>query len=154
MEISRQNLAIIENGDLLNSSCQCLVNPVNTVGIAGKGLALQFKKQYPSMFAMYRKNCFQGSLQIGNIMFYKQHKGDTRVICLFPTKAHWRNPSKLTHIELGLKVFVKYYKAWKIESAAFPKLGCGCGGLDWEFHVKPLMYKYLHNLPIYIEIYV
>ena len=39
-----------------------------------------------------------------------------------------------------------------IKSIAFPALGCGNGGLDWN-DVKPLMYEYLKDLDIEIKIY-
>jgi transposase-like protein len=74
-------------------------------------------------------------------------------LLLFPTKKHWRSPSKIEYIEAGLKKFVKYYDKFGIESIAFPKLGCGNGGLDWEI-VKPIMEEYLKQLPIHVYIYV
>ena len=145
---------IYKSGNILESDCQCLVNPVNTVGVMGAGLALQFKRTYPHMFKMYKLNCDNALLQVNRIMFYRQRNDPGgKIICLFPTKAHWRENSKLEYIEGGLKAFVKYYPSWKIESVAFPKLGCGLGGLDWENHVRPLMEKYLLELPIVVEIY-
>ena len=141
------------SGNILESSSQCLINPVNTVGVMGAGLALQFKRTYPQMFSSYKRNCDKQALKIGRIMFYRA-QNDPRVVCLFPTKQHWKNPSKIEYIEDGLVAFVKYYSEWDITSAAFPRLGCGLGGLDWQHHVKPLMEQYLSTLPIPIEIYV
>lgn len=74
-------------------------------------------------------------------------------VLLFPTKRHWRSPSKISDIEQGLEKFVQSFDKLGIESIAFPKLGCGNGGLDWE-DVRPLMEKYLKNLPIHIYIYL
>jgi len=71
----------------------------------------------------------------------------------FPTKEHWRNPSKLEYIEKGLMAFVRKYADYNISSIAFPKLGCGNGELDWN-EVKPLMEKYLKDLPIDVFIYL
>jgi O-acetyl-ADP-ribose deacetylase (regulator of RNase III) len=148
---------IFKTGNLLDSDCQCLINTVNTVGVMGKGIALEFKKKYPHMFEVYKLHCMKGSLNTGQVMFYRQKPNplfvDDKIICLFPTKEHWRNPSRIEYIESGLKAFIKYYPDWKIESVAFPKLGCGNGGLDWEHHIKPLMIGYLEQLPIRVEIY-
>jgi O-acetyl-ADP-ribose deacetylase (regulator of RNase III) len=152
VENLRSNLTYA-TGNILDSSSQCLVNPVNTVGVMGKGLALDFKRAYPNMFDTYKRQCDKGAFKTGRIMFYRM-KDDDHIVCLFPTKEHWRNPSKLEYIEDGLKAFVKYYAEWEITSAAFPKLGCGLGGLDWEHHVRPLMERYLGDLPIPIEIYI
>jgi O-acetyl-ADP-ribose deacetylase (regulator of RNase III) len=140
-------------GNIFDSSATCIVNPVNTVGVMGSGLALEFKKRYPHMFHVYTKHCNSGALQVGRIMFYRA-VGDTRIICLFPTKEDWRNPSNLNYIERGLKAFTQSYQEWDIKSVAFPRLGCGLGGLDWEHHVQPMMERYLSELPIEISIYI
>ena len=60
---------------------------------------------------------------------------------------------KMEYIEKGLMAFQRKYADYNITSIAFPKLGCGNGELDWE-QVKPLMEKYLKELPIDIYIYL
>ena len=52
-----------------------------------------------------------------------------------------------------MQKFLEIYEKEGITSIAFPKLGCGNGGLDWA-EVKPVMEKYLRGLPIDIYIYV
>ena len=137
-------------GDIFNSPAQVLVNTVNTVGVMGKGIALSFKKKYPEMFTIYRKACDKHQLVIGKLMLWY---GPDHWILNFPTKEHWRNPSKMEYIEKGLMAFQRKYADYNITSIAFPKLGCGNGELDWE-QVKPLMEKYLKELPIHIYIYL
>ena len=136
-------------GDLLSSPAQVQVNTVNTVGVMGKGIALQFKNKYPAMFRSYQKVCENHSLDIGNLYLWKSPE---KWILMFPTKKHWRNPSKIEYIESGLKKFVENYDKLQIESIAFPKLGCGNGNLDWNI-VRPVMERYLKNLPITVYIY-
>ena len=137
-------------GDIFNSPAQVLVNTVNTVGVMGKGIALSFKKKYPEMFTIYRKACDKHQLVIGKLMLWY---GPDHWILNFPTKEHWRNPSKMEYIEKGLMAFQRKYADYNITSIAFPKLGCGNGELDWE-QVKPLMEKYLKELPTDIYIYL
>lgn len=137
-------------GDIFNSPAKVLVNTVNTVGVMGKGIALEFKKRYPEMFKLYQSKCDDKSFDIGNLLLWKK---DEKWVLLFPTKKHWRSPSKLSDIEKGLEKFAQNYDKLGIESIAFPKLGCGNGGLDWE-DVKPIMEKHLKNLPIHIYIYL
>ena len=137
-------------GNIFESSTQVLVNAFNTVGVMGKGIALTFKKLYPEMYKSYRTFCEHKQFQIGQLYLYKS---TNKWILNFPTKIHWRNPSKLEYIELGLKKFANSYKEKGINSIAFPTLGCGNGGLDFEKEVRPLMEKYLANLPD-IDIYV
>lgn len=135
---------------LFDSPAHVLVNTVNTVGVMGKGIAKTFKDIYPDMFREYQKHCESKTLSIGKLWIYKT---ENKWILSFPTKIHWRSPSKLEYIEEGLKKFVQTYKEQQIKSIAFPQLGCGNGGLDWDKEVKPLMEKYLRNLPD-IDIYV
>ena len=137
-------------GDIFNSPAQVIVNTVNTVGVMGKGIALEFKKRYPDMFASYRTACEKKKLLIGKLMLWY---APDHWILMFPTKEHWRNPSKIEYIEKGLMTFVRKYADYNISSIAFPKLGCGNGELDWNT-VRPLMEKYLSPLPIDIYIYL
>lgn len=137
-------------GNLFNSPAQVLVNTVNTVGVMGKGVALEFKRLYPEMYEQYRALCEAGQFDIGKLWLYKS---PNKWVLNFPTKKHWRNPSKVEYIEAGLKKFVATYADIGIHSIAFPPLGCGNGQLDFEQQVQPLMHRYLRNLPIDIFIY-
>lgn len=143
-------MLIYIKGDLFSSPAQVLVNTVNTVGVMGKGIALEFKNRYPEMFKLYQKKCDDKSFDIGNLLLWKK---EDKWILLFPTKKHWGSPSQGSYIEKGLEKFVQSYEKLGIESIAFPRLGCGNGGLDWNV-IKPIMEKYLKNLPIRVYIYV
>ncbi len=138
------------SGDLLCSHAQTYVNTVNTVGVMGKGIALQFKRRYPEMFEAYQKVCKAHLLDVGKLYLWK---GAEKWILMFPTKKHWRDASQIEFIESGLKKFVDNYCRIGIQSIAFPKLGCGLGGLEWEV-VQPLMEKYLKDLPIDVFVYL
>lgn len=135
--------------DLFESPAQVLVNTVNTVGVMGKGIAKRFKDIYPEMFEQYVELCEKNLLDVGQLWLYKTHH---KWILNFPTKKHWRSPSKIEYIEKGLIKFSETYQEKGITSISFPLLGCGNGGLNWEEEVKPLMEKYLRPLPI--EIYI
>jgi O-acetyl-ADP-ribose deacetylase (regulator of RNase III) len=136
---------------LFTSPARVLVNTVNTVGVMGRGVAKEFKRIYPEMYRQYRALCDKKQFQIGQLWLYKTpHKW----ILNFPTKKHWRHPSKLEYIEAGLEKFVGTYAAKGMTSVAFPMLGCGNGELDWESQVHPLMKKYLTGLPISIYIHI
>ena len=138
-------------GNLFESSTQTLVNTVNCVGVMGKGVALEFKKRFPEMFADYVARCERKQVRLGEPYLYEDQASGVRVVN-FPTKDHWRSPSRLSDIERGLDYFVAHYKQWGIESVAMPPLGCGNGGLDWA-EVGPLIYRKLHALPIKVNVY-
>lgn len=135
---------------LLDSPAQTLVNPVNTVGVMGKGLAAEFKRRYPAMFLEYRRRCAAKQLSVGELHLYK---AVDKWVLNFPTKEHWRQPSQLAWVLRGLECFVATFAAEGISSVAFPMLGCGAGGLDWRV-VEPVMRRYLAPLPIPVRVHV
>ena len=137
-------------GNLFTSNAKVLINTVNTVGVMGKGIASDFKKYYPKMFEEYKELCNTNRLNIGDLHLYKT---SNKWILNFPTKEHWRSPSKIEFIEEGLKKLVKEAHKLQINDIAMPKLGCGNGGLDWESQVKPLVEEYLKRSPINVSIY-
>lgn len=139
----------IISGNIFNTQCDYIVNPVNCVGVMGAGLALEFKIRYPDMFSKYENICKKGMLDIGMLWIYKS---ENKNILNFPTKKHWRHPSKIEYLELGLEKFRSTCNEKGITSIAFPLLGGGKGGLDPELS-KNTMFHYLNDLNIKIEIY-
>lgn len=141
---------VVKIGNIFESSAQTLVNTVNCVGVMGKGIALEFKNKYPEMYKEYVQLCAKKQVKPGEPYYYSDLLGSS--IINFPTKDHWRSPSKLSYIQNGLEWFRNNYQRFNITSVAFPPLGCGNGGLPWKT-VGPLMYRMLFDLPINIEIY-
>lgn len=137
-------------GDLFESKCQTIVNTVNTVGIMGKGIALEFKKRFPDMFEDYVKRCTEGRVKLGEPYLYKRLTPPW--ILNFPTKEHWRSVSSISDIVRGLKYLEQHYKEWGISSIALPPLGCGHGQLEWKI-VGPTIYRYMNRFDIQVELY-
>lgn len=137
-------------GNLFDSSAQTLVNTVNCVGVMGKGVALEFKRRFPAMFDDYVTRCARKQVRLGEPYLYNDLSGT--MVVNFPTKDHWRSPSRLADIERGLDYFVSHVSEWGITSIAFPPLGCGNGGLDWA-EVGPLICRKLAELGIDVEVY-
>lgn len=137
----------LKTGNLLTEKTEALVNTVNCVGVMGKGIALQFKKAYPDNFKAYKKLCDAAQLHPRQMFVYD--RGillAPRYIVNFPTKQHWRSPSKLEDIQLGLTALIEEIKQRDIKSIAIPPLGCGNGGLDW-YVVKPMIIKACEVIP-------
>lgn len=137
-------------GNLFDSGADILVNTVNCVGVMGKGIALEFKRRYPSMFDDYREACLREKVRPGELYVWRT-KLDW--VANVPTKRHWRDPSRYEDIDLGLLALGWYLRGlphpW---SVAIPALGCGNGGLDWA-HVKPMMVDTLRSLPNTIYVF-
>jgi O-acetyl-ADP-ribose deacetylase (regulator of RNase III) len=135
-----------KKGNLLEDKAQALVNTVNTVGVMGKGIALQFKEAFPNNFKVYAAACKQKELQPGKLLVFKEQtlQGE-KIIINFPTKTEWFKKSEYEYIEEGLKELVKVVVDYSIKSIAIPPLGCGNGGLNWE-KVKAMMERHLSTL--------
>ncbi|MBL7785688.1 MAG: macro domain-containing protein [Chitinophagales bacterium] len=141
-------------GNLLESDAEALVNTVNTVGVMGKGIALQFKNAFPDNYKKYVHACKQKTLQVGTLLVVQDHSQlyGTKIIINFPTKTDWRKPSEYTYVEQGLSELSKYIEDHNIKSIAIPPLGAGNGGLLWA-NVKTLIHQYLAESPATIWVY-
>jgi O-acetyl-ADP-ribose deacetylase (regulator of RNase III) len=142
-------MATIEDktGNLLADEAEVLVNTVNTVGVMGKGIALQFKKAFPRNYDAYRKACEAELVRPGQMFVFETDQLDgPRLIVNFPTKRHWRADSRIEDIERGLEDLVRVLVAYEVTSVAVPPLGCGSGGLDWA-DVRPRIEKALTVIP-------
>jgi O-acetyl-ADP-ribose deacetylase (regulator of RNase III) len=138
----------ITQGNLLKAPAEALVNTVNTVGVMGKGIALQFRQAFPEMYGAYEKACKDGDMQLGQVQVFDLGGlvGGPRWIINFPTKGHWRANSRLTDVENGLADLVVKVRKLGIHSIAIPPLGCGNGGLDW-IEVRPRIEQAFAALP-------
>jgi len=136
------------HGNLLTADVDALVNTVNTVGIMGKGIALQFKRAFPANYRAYRSACTRGEVQLGRMLVFDNGgSGPRRFIINFPTKEHWRSRSRLEDIRSGLGALVSTVAEHGITSLAIPALGCGNGGLDWR-EVRPLIERACARMPV------
>lgn len=120
-------------GNLLESSADALVNTVNTVGVMGKGIALQFKEAYPENYRVYKQACQNKEFHIGDILVVEDYNLATgrKLIVNFPTKTHWKLPSDYSYIQQGLMTLRREIDNRQIQSIAIPPLGSHNGGLDW-----------------------
>lgn len=137
-------------GDLFESEAQTLVNTVNTVGVMGKGIALEFRRRFPEMHREYVRLCDEGKVQLGRPYLWATILPPW--VLNFPTKKHWRSPARLTDIIAGLRYLELHYREWGIKSLAVPPLGCGQGGLEWRV-VGPTLYQHLLRLEIPVDLY-
>jgi O-acetyl-ADP-ribose deacetylase (regulator of RNase III) len=140
-------------GDLLTADAEALVNTVNTVGVMGKGVALQFKRAFPGNYDAYRRACEAEQVEPGRMFVYEPGQlTGPRLIVNFPTKRHWKAKARIEDIESGLTDLVRVLTRFKIESVAIPPLGCGNGGLRWA-DVRPLIEASLAGVDTRVLLY-
>lgn len=123
--------------DIFDSNTQVFVNPVNCVGVMGKGLAVSFKKKFPINFQAYATHCYNNRMTINDIFvcqdrIYSKGMATPVWIVNLATKQHWKNPSNLQWVVNGLESLKEFIIDNNIKSVAIPALGCGNGGLQWE----------------------
>ncbi|MBL7139258.1 MAG: macro domain-containing protein [Bacteroidales bacterium] len=132
-------MIIYKTGNLLDSDAEALVNTVNTVGIMGKGIALQFREAFPENYKQYKKAVEANEITIGHVFVTQLSTIEgIRYIINFPTKTHWKSPSRIEYIREGLQDLKKVINSLSIRSIALPPLGCGNGGLDWTLVKKEI----------------
>lgn len=138
-------------GDLLRADAEALVNTVNTVGVMGKGIALQFRRAFPENYEAYRRACEVGEVRPGQMFVYETGQlVSPRLIINFPTKRHWKAKTRIGDVEAGLEDLVAVLKRHAVRSVAVPPLGCGNGGLSWSV-VKPVIEAALAPVP-YLQV--
>ena len=126
---------------------EALVNTVNCVGVMGRGIALQFKRSFPDNFKAYRAACEHSRVRPGAMFVFETgNLVNPRYIINFPTKRHWRAPSRMSDIDSGLLALAAEIRRRRIRSIAIPPLGCGCGGLRWD-EVRPRIESALADIP-------
>lgn len=142
----QENVQIIK-GDIFETKCQTIVNPINCGGTMSKGIGGVLKQRYAKYFPHYSYICKNKLIDIGILWLYVV---DDWWILSFPTKVNGKTNAKLSDIEKGLDKFISKYKEKGITSIAFPLLD---DKLDRE-EVLPLMVQKLSQCDIPIEIYV
>lgn len=140
-------------GNLLEARVEALVNTVNTVGVMGKGIALMFKERFAENFRRYAAACKAREVQTGKMFVTPVHELDgPRWIVNFPTKQHWRSPSRLEWVQEGLQDLRRFLLEQHIQSVAIPPLGAGNGGLEWA-KVREQITQTLGDLDIEILVF-
>lgn len=140
--------------NLWTAGAEVIVNPINVVGVMGRGIALVMRQSFPHMFEVYRDLCAEGALKPGVLLYYAV---GPRVIVNLPTKRHWRDPSRVADIRAGLSTLAANMPSPNLDphrfpctSIAMPRLGCGSGGLDWDRDVRPLVDDVLDGFDVVV----
>ena len=140
-------------GNLLEARAEALVNTVNTVGVMGKGIALMFKERFDENFRRYATACKAKEVQTGKMFVTPVHELDgPRWIINFPTKQHWRAPSRMEWVVEGLQDLRRFLIEHQVKSIAIPPLGAGNGGLEWA-EVREQIERALGDLDVDILVF-
>lgn len=146
-------MIIYKTGDIFDELINeptIIINPVNCVGVDGKGLALTFKHKFPDNSEAYKAYCKLGLLKPGGIFlnYCNSFKG---FIANAATKDHWRDPSMLYWIELICRQLNEMDDDNLVIVTG--KMGCGNGGLDWENAVRSIYHQWFHEMKGTVIVY-
>lgn len=120
----------IEQGDIFAvEGVKNYAHGCNCAGAMGAGIAVQFKKKFPAMYAEYRRRCMAGEFLPGDV--YAYHYGDGFVFNL-GTEKHWRLGATLEFIGAALEHMMQVAEELNVLAISLPKIGAGYGGLRWE----------------------
>jgi O-acetyl-ADP-ribose deacetylase (regulator of RNase III) len=117
------------HGDIFTSDAEAIVNTVNCVGAMGKGIALEFKKRYPDLYAAYRQACVRKEIQPGHVWVYR---AKDRIIFNAAVKDDWRNASRIEWVESCLHELIEKCRTMKVKSLALPWMEAMNGWISVE----------------------
>lgn len=141
-------IKLINDISIFDLDVEALVNPVNTVGVAGAGLAKQFAIRFPKYINDYKNSCKTEIILPGDCRLHKlveeEVNKELKYIFSFYSKDHWRDKSNIQYISNGLDRLHLYMLKKNISSVGMPAIGCGLGGLDWR-EVLPLINMKLNS---------
>ena len=140
-------------GDILQAQAAAIANPVNCVGVAGRGLALQLRRARPDNHRAYVAACRAGLVRPGRPHVHHPPRPNLPAIVNVPTKRHWRDASRLPDVAAGIKALAELAREHDWPTLAVPPLGCGLGGLPWS-RVRPLIHDAFADAAVEVLLYV
>ena len=100
----------------------------NCAGGMGAGVAIEFKRRWPTMFEEYAARCADGRFGLGDVFAWSE-AGVT--VYNLGTQLHWKKKAQLPALAVGLRKMVELAGHAGIERIGLPRIGAGLGGLDW-----------------------
>jgi len=162
-------------GDLFaDTTLDAIGHGVNCEGAMGKGIAVEFKKRWPTMYEDYWRLCRNGYLRPGGVFIWdstdrlvwdqdgellppttgimKSSNVDTRTIFNLATQASWRTKATLNAIRESVRKMLEIAEGQKFHTIGIPRIGAGLGGLNWE-DVKEVLIEEAKDSPVLLIVF-
>ena len=142
------------HGNLLKADVEALANSVNTVGVMGKGIALQFKNAFPANFKAYEAACNQAGGETWRGVRLRQRPAHAAALDhqlpdqgslarQVPHRRRGRRPRRSALCDRGAGDFLpSRCRRWAVAMA----------GLDWD-EVRSLIKERLGDLNVVVHLY-
>ncbi len=101
----------------------------NCAGAMGKGIAVQFRDKFPTMYAEYKAMCKNGHYRPGDVFDYNYGRGHVYNLA---TQISWRTKAEIGFIRTAVERMFELAIADGVTAIAMPAIGAGLGGLKWD----------------------
>jgi len=113
-------------GDAFSSDCPALGHGVNTLGVMGAGIAVQFRQRWPAMYPAYRQACPSGQLQPGGLFVY--YASDRLIANLATQRGVGRGAARIEWVRQAARAAARLL----LEGLALAAYRRRLGGLGWR----------------------
>ena len=131
----REKQADLWSGILVGNAVVVTTNGIlrqDGSAVMGKGTALQATKRFPGIDQRFGKEiATQGNHCIALPMGMQVGSAAEWYLVSFPTKDHWRQPSKISLLERSANEIVKLADIHQWNEIYMPRPGTANGGLEW-----------------------
>jgi len=115
-------------GNLFDTDATCIGHGVNCRGVMGHGIAVEFKKRFPTNYEKYRDWCKRELLHPGTFAGFED--GD-KIIFNIASQDNVGKDARYDWLFEACRDAAKAVKAIGHDRIAIPLIGCGIGGLEW-----------------------
>ncbi len=123
-------MIVIKKGDITQEKCDAIVNPANSFGIMGGGVALAIKLKGGK--EIEEEAIKKAPIPVGNAIATKAGKLNCNYVIHSPTMQKPAQKIPLENVRLATKAALELARKLKIKSIAFPGMGTGIGGVKAE----------------------
>ncbi len=133
-------MIILKKGDITEEKCDAIVNPANSFGIMGGGVALAIKLKGGEEIEKEAKS--KAPIKVGNAIFTTGGKLKCKYVIHAPTMERPAQKIPLENVKLATRAALELARKLKIKSIAFPGMGTGVGGIKAEEAAKIMLEEF------------
>jgi O-acetyl-ADP-ribose deacetylase (regulator of RNase III) len=127
-------MILVKKGDITKEKCDAIVNPANSLGVMGGGVALAIKRAGGK--SIEKEAMKKAPIPVGGAIATKAGKLKCRYVIHSPTMRRPAMRIPLNNVRLAVRAALKLAKELGIKSIAFPGMGTGVGGVRAEDAAK------------------
>lgn len=116
-------------GDLFALDAPALGHGCNCQGAMGAGIAKEFKRRFPDMYAEYRLRCQTGRFQLGDVFVWT---APDLVVYNLATQPRPGPSADREAVRLSARAMLRDAEDRGLPTVGIPRIGAGLGGLRWS----------------------